>query len=174
MTKEFNIWFTEDYFENCLILDGEFGMDFLIGEKNVKSQKKQSTHDEEINNKKGSLFRKESSNHEILGLFKKMGVKSADRLVNNFSKRDRSKTFYNNIIYTILISNMEFKKSRQIEEKLKIMADEEIKKHNKIKSVFKSSGIYSIFFCFLNYKFFYFFIFFTNILNKLLKLLFFI
>lgn len=27
--KEFGQWFTEDYFENCLILDGEFGLNYL-------------------------------------------------------------------------------------------------------------------------------------------------
>jgi hypothetical protein len=29
LTKNFNQWFSEDYFENCLILDGEFGLDYF-------------------------------------------------------------------------------------------------------------------------------------------------
>lgn len=32
--KEFGQWFTEDYFENCLILDGEFGLNYLSEFKN--------------------------------------------------------------------------------------------------------------------------------------------
>ena len=71
-----------------------------------------------------------------------MGVKFTDRIVDNVSERRHSykKSFYNNIIYTILISNIEYKKSRERELQNEELKKEEIKKHNKIQNVYRSSG----------------------------------
>ena len=56
ITKNFNQWFTEDYFENCLILDGEFGFDYF-SEINIKqiSQKKE---EKQINIKRSFVKKK--------------------------------------------------------------------------------------------------------------------
>ena len=71
-----------------------------------------------------------------------MGVKSDEKLINHFVKDQNShKTaFYNNLIYTILISNMEYKEAQEKEARMEEEKAREVKEHNKIQKVFRSSG----------------------------------
>lgn len=101
----------------------------------LKSNRKTRSRD-------GSLYRKESSNEEILRLLNKMGVKFADKILDSCSKTGKGHraSFYNNMIYTILISNMEYKKSREAEARKQMLKMEEIQKHNQLNSVLRSTG----------------------------------
>lgn len=71
-----------------------------------------------------------------------MGIKSAEKLINHFVKDKNShrKAFYNNLIYTILISNMEFKEAQEKEARKEQQKAQEVKEHNQIQKVFRSSG----------------------------------
>jgi hypothetical protein len=62
--KEFDQWFTEDYFENCLILDGEFGFDYF-GEFKEQSDTTSKASSKKSGNKIKRSFLKKNKVEEF-------------------------------------------------------------------------------------------------------------
>ena len=113
----------------------------MSSQKSIDDPKKSSSSksNKKSRTRNGSLYRKESSNQEILRLLNNLGVKFADKLLDSCSKKTKA-SFYNNMIYTILISNMEYKKSREAEARKKMLKEQQIQEHNKLNSVLRSTG----------------------------------